>query len=878
MPFRRSALCFGLVAATAGCILASRAAAESPARLEIKPGDRIVMIGNTLAERMLYHGHFETLLYSRFPAYKLYVRNLGWSADELTMRLRTASFQDHGHELSDHKPTVVLAFFGFNESFQGERGLAKFEKDLEAFIVTMTKATKETNVPAPRLAVISPIANEDLSERNLSAGKQNNAGIKLYTEAMRKLSTKYGVVFVDLFAPTEKLMSDSAGKRLTFNGIHLTESGDERVAAILDESLFGPRSKDTKTDLKLLRAAVLEKNRQFWFDYRACNAYYIYGGRKNPFGVVNFPPEFAKLRKMIAKREERIWAVAQGQEVTAEIDDGDTGELPKTETNFTAKISLRTPEEQIKSFKLPAGYEINLFASEVEFPDLAKPAQFTFDARGRMWLTTMPGYPHYTPGEPVSDKVLILEDTDNDGRADKSTVFADGLYLPTGLELGDKGCYVAEQRHLLFVRDTDGDDRADTKEIVLHGFDSSDSHHSISAFTWGPGGELYFQEGTFNQSQIETPNGSQRCSDAGVFRYDPKRERFDVYISYPFANPWGHVFDGWGQNFVADASPGANYFAAAFSGAVDYPRKHPNMKQFLEKQWRPTCGCELVSSRNFPDEVQGDYLLNNDIGFQGTLQYRMREEDSGFAATPVEPLLRSSDPSHRPVDIKFGPDGALYICDWYNPLVGHMQHSIRDPNRDRTRGRIWRIRYKDRPLVTPPSIVGEPIPALLDLLKTYEDRTRYTVRRELRDRDTKEVLAAVDRWIAGLDEKDEAYWHGLLEALWVQQSHDSVDRELLRKLLRCPEPRARAAATRVLCYSHHRVDDPLTLLQTQINDEHPRVRLEATRALSFFDGLAAEKAIEIAVEGLLHPQDEYLDYAMKETMATLEGRVKRLAK
>jgi glucose/arabinose dehydrogenase len=878
MTSRPLALRLVLSAAIALCFFSAQSRADSPQHLEIKPNDRIVMLGNTLAERMLYHGHFETLLYSRFPEHNLYVRNLGWSADELTLKLRTASFHDHGHELHDHKPTVVLAFFGFNESFQGERGLEKFAKELEAFIVTTTGATKDTTTPHPRLAVISPIANEDLTERGLSAGKQNNARIKTYTEVMRKLSAQYGVVFVDLFAQTEKPMSDSAGKRFTFNGIHLNESGDERVAAMLDESLFGARPSDSKADLKKLRAEVLEKNRQFWFDYRACNAFYIYGGRKNPFGVVNFPPEFAKLRKMIANREERIWAVAQGKEVPATIDDTGTGDLPKTETNFAGKLSLRTPEEQIKSFKLPEGYEINLFASEVEFPELAKPVQFTFDARGRMWVTTMPGYPHYIPGGEVNDKVLILEDTNNDGRADKQTVFAEGLYLPTGLELGDKGCYVAEQRHLLFLRDTNGDDRADTKEIVLHGFDSSDSHHSISAFTWGPGGDLYFEEGTFNQSAVETPDGPQRCSDAGVFRYDPKRERMDVYISYPFANPWGHVFDRWGQNFVADASPGANYFAAAFSGAVDYPRKHPGMKQFLEKQWRPTCGCELVSSRNFPDEVQGDYLLNNDIGFQGTLQYRMREEDSGFAATPVEPLLRSSDPSHRPVDIKFGPDGALYICDWYNPLIGHMQHSIRDPNRDTTRGRIWRIRHKDRPLVTPPKIAGEPIPALLDLLKTYEDRTRYTVRRELRDRDMKEVLAEVQKWIAGLDEKDEAYSHHLLEALWVQQHHDSVDPALLKKLLRSPEPRARAAATRVLCYSHHRVDDVLGLLQAQINDEHPRVRLEATRALSFFDGPAAEKAIEIAVEGLVHPQDEYLDYTMKETMATLEGRVKKLAK
>jgi glucose/arabinose dehydrogenase len=564
--------------------------------------------------------------------------------------------------------------------------------------------------------------------------------------------------------------------------------------------------------------------------------------------------------------------------VAAAIDDSDTGELPKIETNFGGKISLRSPEEQIKSFKLPPGYEVNLFASEVEFPELANPVQFTFDAKGRLWVIVMPTYPHYLPGEDVNDKVLILEDTNNDGRADKQTVFAEGLYLPTGIELGDGGCYVAEQRHLLFLRDTDGDDRADTKEIVLHGFDSSDSHHSISAFTWGPGGALYFQEGTFNQSQIETPDGPQRCSDAGVYRYDPRRERLDVFVSYPFANPWGHVFDRWGQNFVADASGGANYYGTAFSGAVDYPRKHPGMKQFLEKQWRPTCGCEFVSSHNFPDEVQGDYLLNNDIGFQGTLQYRMREEGSGFAATPVEPLMRSSDPSYRPVDIKFGPDGALYICDWYNPLVGHMQHSVRDPNRDQTRGRIWRVHFKDRPLVEPPKIAGEPLFDLLELLKTYEDRTRYVVRRELRGRDTKDVLPAVDKWIAALDTKDAEYPRHLLEALWVQQQHDAVDRELLRKLLRSDDYHVRAAATRVLCYSHHRVDDPLALLQAQINDDHPRVRLEAVRALSFFDGNAAEKALEIAVEALVHDQDDYLEYATKETMATLEGRVQRNAK
>ncbi|HEX6984584.1 MAG TPA: HEAT repeat domain-containing protein, partial [Planctomycetaceae bacterium] len=303
----------------------------------------------------------------------------------------------------------------------------------------------------------------------------------------------------------------------------------------------------------------------------------------------------------------------------------------------------------------------------------------------------------------------------------------------------------------------------------------------------------------------------------------------------------------------------------------DFPKKHATLKQFLEKQWRPTSGCEIVSSRNFPDEMQGDYLLNNVIGFQGVLQYRMKEEGSGFSASPVEPLLKSIDTNFRPVDLEFGPDGALYLCDWYNPLVGHMQHSVRDPKRDTTHGRIYRVWYTKKPLVEPVEIADAAVPELLDLLKAYEDRTRYRVRTELRDRPTDEVMRAVDAWVAKQSKTDPEYWHHLLEALWVKQHHDVVDEKLLTTVLNGEEPKARAAATRVLGYWRDRVGDPLALLRERVNDEHPRVRLEAIRALSFFD---SQEALDVAVESLVHEQDDYLEYTLNETMATLEGRVK----
>ncbi|WP_417378083.1 PVC-type heme-binding CxxCH protein [Gimesia sp.] len=840
-------------------------------RLELKPHDHIVFIGNTFPERMQDAGYFETLLHSRFPDKELVVRNLGWSADELTLRPRSKDFQDHGHNLEDHKADVIIACFGFNESFAGKAGLPKFEEDLNNFIDT-TLSAKYNGKSHPRLVLFSPIATEKLNRPGLTDGKENNERIKLYTDAMQKIAKEKNVIFVDLFTPSKKLM-EADDHDLTFNGIHLTDYGYQQLAPVIDEALFGPRDSSGSTvDMKKLRAEVLEKNKQFWYDYRAVNGYYIYGGRKEPFGVVNFPAEFAKLRKMIANRDKRIWSVAQGKTVPVKIDDSNTGDFADIKTNVKdpASIKITSPEESQKQFELPEGFEINLFASEVEFPELKNPVQFAFDSKGRLWVCTMASYPMYLPGKEVDDKILILEDTDGDGRADKQTVFADGLHLPTGIELGDGGVYVAQQPNLVFLKDTDGDDHADHKEIVLHGFDSADSHHSISAFTWGPGGGLYFQEGTFHHSQVETPYGPQRVKNAGIFRYEPRTEKTSIFVSYNYANPWGHVFDRWGQNFVADASGGANYFGTAYSGDLDYPRKHAGMKHFLKKQWRPTAGCEFVSSRQFPEELQGNYLLNNCIGFHGVLQYKMKEDGSGFAADPVEPLVKSTDTNFRPVDLQFGPDGALYLIDWFNPLVGHMQHSIRDPNRDAQHGRIWRVTYSKKPLLKDPNIADASIPELLDLLKTYEDQVRYRVRRELRVRDTKQVIDALDKWVAGLDTKDENYQHNLLEALWVRQNLDVVDVDFLKKMLQSPEPKARAAATRVLCYWRDRVDNSLDLLQVQINDENPRVRLEAIRALSFYHD---PRALEIAVESLIHPQDYYLEYALKETMDTLEKRM-----
>ncbi len=535
------------------------------------------------------------------------------------------------------------------------------------------------------------------------------------------------------------------------------------------------------------------------------------------------------------------------------------------------ELASQDPKVALERLKVAEGYEVNLFASEVEFPDIAKPLMMTFDTRGRLWVLTSPTYPHVRPDERANDKLVVLEDTNRDGRADKSTVFADGLYIPTGFAIGDGGVYIAQQPNLVFLKDTNGDGKADTQRILLHGFGTEDSHHSIHAWTWGPDGALYFQEGTFLHSQVETPYGPRRLAYAGVWRYEPRTEKLDVFVSYPFANPWGHVIDRWGQNFISDASNGYNYWGTAFSGHVDYPRKQKPMQEWTLTRVRPTSGSEFVRSRHFPDSAQGNFLYNNVIGFLGIKQYKTIEDGSGFVGVEVEPLLQSTDPNFRPVGMQFGPDGALYVIDWFNPLIGHMQYSLRDPRRDKSRGRVWRITAKGRPLLDPPRIEGATIAQQLDLLKAYEDRTRYQARLALRDRPAADVLPAVDQWIAGLDRHHPEYEHHVLEALWVFESHDRVNVPLLKQVLGAKEFRARAAGVRVLQHWFDRVGEGMTLLAAAVNDPAPRVRLEAVRALSF---VPTPQAASLALEALKHPMDYYLQYVLDSTITTLEPAYK----
>ncbi len=854
---------------------------KGPTKLDLKPGDHISIIGNTTADRLQHDGWLETYVYSRFPKHDLVFRNLGFSGDEVALRLRSANFGSPDSWMTKNKTDVVFAFFGYNESYAGTPGLDRFKQDLDAFVKS-TLSKNYSGKGAPRMVLFSPIAHENLKNPNLPDGTENNKRLELYTAAMADVAKTNGVVFVDLYRPTLEAYGKT-DKALTINGVHLSPAGNKVLAQIIDQALFaGAAPPRNERQLEKLRQAVLDRN-FYWFNrYRTVDGYSVFGGRADLRFVggqtnrVVAQREMAILDVMTANRDKRVWAVAQGGDL--KVDDSNIPEFIPVITNKPGKGPggkhlFLDPDAAIKKMTVAKNMKVNLFASEKDFPEMVNPVQMTFDAKGRLWVAVWPTYPHWKPREDMNDKILILEDTDGDGKADKCTVFADKLHCPTGFELWNGGVIVAQQPDVLYLKDTKGTGKADMRVRVIMGMDSADTHHAANSFVLDPGGALYWQEGTFHHTQVETPWApTLRNVNAGVYRYEPRTQKFDAYVAFGFANPHGHVFDRWGQDIVIDGTGANPYHAALFSGHLPYPLRHNRPPQVYQQKTRPCPGMEYLSSQHFPPENNGNLLVANVIGFQGILQYKVVDNGASLKGIEVEPILSSTDLNFRPSDLRVGPDGAIYFLDWHNPIIGHMQHNLRDPSRDREHGRIYRVTYTGRPLSRSPKIDGESTEKLLDVLKHPEDRVRYRARQELGSRKAEDVLAAANKWLTGLDRNDKNYEHHMLEGLWLHQNLNVVNTDLLKRTLGSSDFRARAAATRVLCYWRDRVPDSLELLKKQAADKHPRLRLEAVRAASFFKQAEAVEVVLISAE---QPADEYIEFVRGETMRALDPIIKK---
>lgn len=863
-------------------------------KLVLQKGDHIAVVGSGLADRQQHHAWLETLIHKAYPEHDLVMRNLGFAADEVHLHPRSDEVPATEYFLNmkpgavtttvgktevtylagaDFHANVILAYWGFNESFRGKDGLDDFRKNLDEYLKNLVSA--DYGKGRPRVVLFSPIAHENLKSPHFQDGSANNRNIAMYAAAMAEVAKANNVDFVDLFTASTALFEKSSIP-LTINGIHLTEEGDKQLAPLQFKAIFGANPPAIEPTLAPLREAVLEKNTQWHHRYRTVDQYNIYGQRSRiPYeGVTNahiLGQEMAQRDVKTANRDLAVWAAAKGRHLA--VNDDNLPAVDLTPPNKPEKKPYLSGEEAIKWMTLPEGCKVELVASEETFPDLVNPVQMNFDTKGRLWIAAWPNYPETTPTTTNFDKLLVFDLDPKTGKAIKVNTFADGLNCPTGFQFYKDGVVVIQSPDMWWMRDTNGDGKADTKERIVHGMDAADSHHETNSICYEPGGAMYFSDGVFHRTNVETFNGPVRNVNGAIYRYEPGTGKFGRHVPYGFANPHGRVFDYWGNDLITDATGNANYFGPAFSGHLD-TGSHPNMQQFWQRPSRPCPGTAILSSRHFPEDWQGLFLNTNVIGIQGIFRAKLSDEGSGIKGETLEHLVTTDiekNPNFRPSGIAVAPDGSLYFMDWSQMLIGHLQHHLRDPNRDHQHGRIYRITYPGRPLLQPKKIFGEPIHKLVGLLSEHEDDVRLRAKIELGGRDSKEVIAAVQKWERALDKADSNYEHNRLEALWVHQWHDSVNLELLENVLKSPEPRARAQAVRVMGYWRDRVPNALPLLKAASADESMRVRLEVVRVASFFKGGDATPALEAAYAVLKKTTDYYIDYCFKETLRQLQS-------
>ena len=791
---------------------------KDPAPFAFGKGDVVAILGNGLPDRMQHDGWMETLLQSQLPDMQVHFRNMSTSGDRPNNYPRSSGATHMTDYLRHVKADVVFGFFGYNESYDNKP--EEFQKQLVEF-VKKTRGSKANGKSFPRIVLFSPIAHEDTRNVNVPDGKAHNAQLEAYTKATEAAAKEAGVEFVDLYHPSLELFK-AAKEPLTINGVHLSIEGDRQLAEVIAKALLG-KQVSTSPSMEPLREAVMDKDLHWYNRYHASDGNDVWGSRSTlsftngQTNAVVLQHELSMLDVMTANRDERVWARISGGD--KKIDDSNVplpvpvisnvgGGSKSSSAQKEGTLKYISGEEAIKHMAVKKGFEVHLFADESRFPQIANPVQMQFDTKGRLWVAAWPTYPKWEPLKEMNDALVILHDDDNDGKADRATEFA-RVQNPLGFEFWNGGVLVTRQSEILFLKDTDGDDKADVQTIMLMGLDSSDSHHGANNLIYGPDGGLYWQSGVFMQHNHEHPWGASLNTGASaMYRFDPRRFTIAKHADNS-PNPHGTSFDSWGYQYATDGTGGRAYQVRPEGNGF-------KMYELLKKEVRPVTASEVVSSTHFPEAMQGDFLICNVIGFLGVKHYHLeRDADKGTVwgepagdeltvkvtqadGTVTEEtsrgFLMSGDKNFRPSDAVFAPDGSLYLSDWHNVIIGHMQHNVRDPNRDHSHGRVYRITATDRPLQKIVPVDGQPIPALLENLKHPADGVRHRTHIELSERDTKEVIAATQSWMKQFDANKKEDAHHLLEALWIHQQHNVHNVELLGQLQKSPELHARNAA------------------------------------------------------------------------------------
>ncbi|HYT91491.1 MAG TPA: PVC-type heme-binding CxxCH protein, partial [Gemmataceae bacterium] len=425
-----------------------------------------------------------------------------------------------------------------------------------------------------------------------------------------------------------------------------------------------------------------------------------------------------------------------------------------------------TPEESLKRLQVPPGWEVTVFAAE---PDIINPVAFTIDERGRLWVVECFEYPKRTPrGKKPRDRIKILEDTKGTGRADKVTVWAEGKDLPigwdlaTGIEVGNGGVYLGAAPYLFFLQDTKGTGKCDKQEILVKGFGSEDTHETLNTFQWGPDSKLYGLHGIFTHSQVDGVK-----MNAAVWRYDPRTKNFDIFAEGT-SNPWGMDFDARGQCYLAccviphlfHIVPGGTYKRQA--GASFNPHAYGLLNEICdhthhkESGWAHA-GLLVMEGNHVPKEYQGSVLMGSIHGCSIKRDV-LRRNGSTFLAGHAPDFLVSGDKNFRPINIRWGPDGAIYVIDWHdqNPC-----HQAPPDSWDMTHGRIYKIQRKGAKAPPPIDLAKKSSKELVDLLANDNPWWYRTALRLLHERRDNKVAPRLMNFMLKEAESEAHFLRGL---------------------------------------------------------------------------------------------------------------------
>ncbi|HVU87883.1 MAG TPA: PVC-type heme-binding CxxCH protein [Pirellulales bacterium] len=509
-----------------------------------------------------------------------------------------------------------------------------------------------------------------------------------------------------------------------------------------------------------------------------------------------------------------------------------------------------SPSEAMARMTVPEGFSVELVAAE---PDLVNPVAMTFDERGRIWVTESLEYPRREPG-PGRDRVKILEDTNHDGRADRFTIFADGLNIPSGIAVGAGGAWVANAPDILFLQDTNGDDRADRREVVVTGFGRDDTHELPNSLTWGPDGWLYGLNGVFNRSVVRQDDRELRFT-AAMFRIDPRTRHFELFAEGT-SNPWGIAWDHAGSAFVSACVIDhlwhlveTGYYHRQAGAYPPFTWKIESIVKHHHQQ-AAYCGIHFFDSDAYPAEYRGKLYMGNIHGNCINCDAIARN-GATYAGRPEKDFLSANDAWFMPVVQKTGPDGCLYILDWYD-----RYHCYQDANRDpagidRGRGRLYRVRYKDTPRAGALDLAQESTLQLVERLRSPNVFFRDIAQRLLAERAEPEALDQLEQLV--LD--DTAPRTARMHALWALLGAGALDPGFHSKLLEHNDADLRAWGVRAAGNQRTIAVGLRHEIVTLAADPAPEVRLQVAIAAG---KIADVDTVDLLVEVLCRSADDPL--------------------